>query len=92
MFYTKWEALMVATGLGTNVLFPMLVASLLALSVRSGAVSFAAARQLLETGEFEGNALLVGVSAIFSVFSLLILAQGVLLAPPPPPKEGEENN
>eukprot|EP00518_Triparma_eleuthera_P002244 CAMPEP_0182455702 /NCGR_PEP_ID=MMETSP1319-20130603/1787_1 /TAXON_ID=172717 /ORGANISM="Bolidomonas pacifica, Strain RCC208" /LENGTH=273 /DNA_ID=CAMNT_0024653823 /DNA_START=329 /DNA_END=1147 /DNA_ORIENTATION=- len=70
-FYTKWEAVMVGTGLGTNVLFPLLVASLLLLSLRSGSVSVEAASQLLETGQFRGNALLVAASAVFSAISLL---------------------
>ena len=88
-FYTKWEAVMVATGLGTNVLFPLLVASLLLLSLRSGSVSVDAASQLLETGQFQGNALLVGASAVFSALSLMVLAQGVMLAPSPPAEKEE---
>ena len=78
---------MVATGLGTNILFPALVASLMATSVQSGRVALGAAKQLIETGSFEGNVVLVALSGLFSAFSLLVLAQGVLLAPPPPPKE-----
>ncbi|GMH97396.1 hypothetical protein TrVE_jg7670 [Triparma verrucosa] len=86
-FYTKWEALMVGTGLSTNVLFPALVTALIVASIKSGLVTFDAIQQQLTYGYFEGNALLVGVSGLFSLFSLAVLAQGVLLAPPPPKED-----
>ncbi|GMH98897.1 hypothetical protein TrLO_g14206 [Triparma laevis f. longispina] len=87
-FFTKWETLMVTTNLSTNVLFPALVTTLLITSIKCGLNTFDAIQQQLTYGYFEGNVVLVGISGLFSLFSLAILAQGVLLAPPPP-KEDE---
>lgn len=79
---------MVTTNLSTNVLFPALVTTLLITSIKCGLNTFDAIQQQLTYGYFEGNVVLVGISGLFSLFSLAILAQGVLLAPPPP-KEDE---
>lgn len=89
-FYTKWETLIVETGLGSNILFLSLVFSLLVLSAKSGSITLDAIQQLFQTGQFGGNIFVVGTSCIISLASLAILAYGVALAPPPPEKLEED--
>ncbi len=77
--YTRVEQLLVASGLITNSLFVGLVATLFVASFASGGV-------VLDAIQHPGgqNIAVVGISGAFSLLSLAILAQGVLLAPPPP--------
>lgn len=88
-FYTKMESIMVSTGLGTNSIFIGTVVSLIAISIQSGITTFGAISQLMTTGSYEGNVIVVGGSCVVSLISLLVLGYGVALAPPPPKKEEE---
>jgi hypothetical protein len=63
------------------------VVSLIAISIQSGITTFGAISQLMTTGSYEGNVIVVGGSCVVSLISLLVLGYGVALAPPPPKKE-----
>lgn len=77
---------LVLSGLSTNKILPLTVAALLIVTALAGNVSFKAGYDIMTTGTYEGNLLLSLLSTAFSFTSLLILAQGVALAPKPPPE------
>jgi len=79
--YTAFVNLLVFTQLGTNTVFPIIVASLILLSLWSMQTSIDAAIQILQTGMYNGNILLPVLSALFSIFSLAVIAVGVVIAP-----------
>jgi len=83
MIYTKVEQLLVYSGLSTNVLLPIVIVLLTILSGLSGKVTIDALYELGTTGSYDGNVLFPLVSSVFSIFSLLILGQGIALAPKP---------
>jgi len=89
LFFTNWEKLAVGTQLSSNVLFISLVVSLITVSIQSGKTTCDALVQLITTGHYEGFLPIPVLSSIISLFTLLVLYQGVALAPPPP-KSGEK--
>ena len=89
VFYTNWEKLAVSTGLSSNILFITLVASLIAVSSQSAKTTVEAIWELVTTGHYDGYIVVPMLCSVISIFTLLILYQGVALAPPPP-KSGEK--
>lgn len=83
MIYTKVEQLLVYSGLSTNALLPLVIVFLTMLSGVSGTVTIDALYELGTTGRYDGNVLFPLVSSVFSILSLLILGQGIALAPKP---------
>jgi hypothetical protein len=78
------QRLLAVTGLSTNVLLPLIVALLLLASAASGKLTLDFAWAVATTGEFHGPILLPVASSIVTLFSLLVIAQGIILAPKPP--------
>ena len=81
------QSVLAETGLNTNALLPLTIVVLLLVSAISGKTTLDAILQILNTGSYDGFVLIPAVSSIFSVFSLLIVGQGIALAPKPPPAE-----
>ena len=81
--FTKWEWLLVSTGLSTNVLFPALCL-LVAVGAVSGASELVYSLSASARGEQVG-VLLPLLSAISTTGFLAILAYGLALAPKPQP-------
>jgi hypothetical protein len=86
------QRLLAVTGLSTNVLLPLIVALLLLASAASGKLTLDFAWTLATTGDFNGPILLPILSSIFTLFSLLVIAQGAILAPKPPDANGTVGN
>lgn len=77
------QNLLTFTGLSTNTLLPITITVLLLSSVLSGRATLDAIWSWSTTGSFEGPIVLTLLSTCFTVLSLGILAQGILLAPKP---------
>ena len=84
IIYTKVEKLLVFSGLSTNYLLPLTILVLTTLSGLSGKVTLDSLIEFWQTGSYQGNIVLPLLSSVFSFFSLLILGQGIALAPKPP--------
>lgn len=87
------QRILAMTGLSTNELLPITIATLLASSAVSGKMSVDAISSVLTTGSYDGAPLaVVALSLVFTVCSLALIVQGAMLAPKPPQTaaEGEQ--
>lgn len=75
------QQILIVSGITTNALLPLVVLVLLAASGLSLSSTAQSIQELLATGSIDGPILFPVLSALFSVFSLAIVAQGALLAP-----------
>lgn len=75
------QQLLIATGLTTNLLLPIIVLLLLGFSGASLVSTFESMYSLITTGDFGGPVAIPILSAAFSLFSLAVLAKGAMLAP-----------
>lgn len=84
------QSVLASTGLTTNALLPIVIASLLLCSGLSISSSLASLNELLTTGTIDGPIIVPVLSSLFSVLTLLIIAQGAILAPKqaPSPEDG----
>jgi hypothetical protein len=79
--YTRWEQLLVSSGLSTNLLFPTLCVALM-LGALSGGAEATSALFAARRGE-DVNLVLPLLSAVLSTACLAVLGYGLALAPPP---------
>jgi hypothetical protein len=75
------QQLLVTTGLSTNALLPLMVLALVIGTAASAATSVDSATYFIQTGTLDRPWIIPLVSATFSIFSLSLIMQGVLLAP-----------
>lgn len=84
------QQILVVTGLSTTVLLPIVILLLLLTSISSASSTVNAALEYSTYGTLDGPLLFPIINAIFSLFSLGIIIQGILLAPPPNEEEDAE--
>jgi hypothetical protein len=77
------QQLLLATGLTTNILLPIIVLLLLGASGVSLVSTFESIYSLVTKGDFGGPVVVPILSGAFSLFSLAVLAKGAMLAPKP---------
>eukprot|EP00531_Pseudo-nitzschia_arenysensis_P015357 CAMPEP_0116116100 /NCGR_PEP_ID=MMETSP0329-20121206/857_1 /TAXON_ID=697910 /ORGANISM="Pseudo-nitzschia arenysensis, Strain B593" /LENGTH=364 /DNA_ID=CAMNT_0003609571 /DNA_START=217 /DNA_END=1311 /DNA_ORIENTATION=- len=77
------QQILVVSGLSTTVLLPIIILFLLLTSINSANSTVQAVLEYSTYGTLDGPLLFPIVNAIFSLFSLGIIIQGILLAPPP---------
>lgn len=77
------QSLLATTGLSTNTLLPIVIVSLLIVSIANVYVAFDAFSALWTTGSVDGPIIFPIISAIISLLSLAIIAKGAMLAPKP---------
>jgi len=77
------QQILVATGLSTTVLLPLVILVLVVTSIISASSTIHTALEFSSTGTLHGPILFPMINAFFSVFSLGLIVQGILLAPAP---------
>jgi len=77
------QQILVVTGLSTTVLLPFVILVLVITSISSATSTIHAALEFSSIGTLDGPLLLPIINAIFSLFSLGLIIQGILLAPSP---------
>ncbi len=77
------QQILVVSGLSTTVLLPIIILILLLTSISSASSTVQAVIEYSTYGTLDGPLLFPIVNAIFSLFSLGIIIQGILLAPAP---------
>jgi len=77
------QQILVLTGLSTTVLLPLVILILILTSINSGASTINAVFEFSRYGTLDGPLLFPIMNAIFSLFSLGLIIQGILLAPSP---------
>ena len=77
------QQILVQTGLSTTVLLPIVILLLVVTSISSARSTVHAVLEYSSYGTLDGPLLLPIINAIFSLFSLGLIIQGILLAPPP---------
>jgi GR25 family glycosyltransferase involved in LPS biosynthesis len=75
------QRLLLTTGLTTNALLPIVIVLLMIASAASAVATFESAWTFFTTGSLDGPIILPLLSASFALFSLAVLAKGVMLAP-----------
>ena len=85
------QQILVETGLSTTVLLPIVILLLILTSINSGSSTISAIQEYLTYGTLDGPLIFPIVNAIFSLFSLGLIIQGILLAPAPNDAEEEES-
>lgn len=81
------QQILVVTGLSTTVLLPLVILLLIITSISSASSTIHAASEYLSYGTLDGPLLFPVINALFSLFSLGIIIQGILLAPAPPEED-----
>jgi hypothetical protein len=81
------QQLLVTTGLSTNMLLPLVVLALVMGTVVSAVTSIDSGLYFIQTGTFDRPWIIPLASVIFSIFSLSLIIQGILLAPKPTQEE-----
>ena len=77
------QQILVVTGLSTTVLLPVVILVLVLTSINSGSSTIHAALEFSSNGTLDGPLFFPVINAIFSLFSLGLIIQGILLAPAP---------
>lgn len=77
------QQILVETGLSTTVLLPIVILFLVLTSITSASSTVHAALEYFTYGTLDGPLLFPIINAIFSLFSLGLIIQGILLAPAP---------
>jgi len=77
------QQILVVTGLSTTVLLPLVILMLIITSISSASSTVQTALEFWNYGTLDGPILFPIINAIFSLFSLAIITQGILLAPAP---------
>lgn len=85
------QQILVETGLSTTVLLPIVILLLILTSINSGSSTLHAAQEYLTYGTLDGPLIFPIINAMFSLFSLGLIIQGILLAPAPNDAEEEES-
>lgn len=80
----QFQNVLALTGLSTNTLFFATIGGLVVAGGIAGMGVTDAVNQFLTTGSYDGNLVLLVANAIFTTFSIAIIAQGAALAPKPP--------
>ena len=75
------QKVLVLTGLTTNALLPIIIVALLLASAASSVITFDSLWTVWTTGSLDGPIFVPLLSSVFSALSLLIIAQGAILAP-----------
>jgi len=75
------QQLLLTTGLTTNLLLPITILVLLGASGASLFSTFVSFHSLITNGDFDGPIIIPLLSGAFSLFSLAVLAKGIMLAP-----------
>lgn len=75
------QQLLVSTGLSTNMLLPLVILALVMGTVASAITSIESGLYFIQTGTFDRPWIIPLASVTFSIFSLLLIMQGILLAP-----------
>jgi GR25 family glycosyltransferase involved in LPS biosynthesis len=77
------QQILVVTGLSTTVLLPLVILMLILTSISSASSTVQTALEFWNYGTLDGPILFPIINAVFSLFSLAVITQGILLAPPP---------
>jgi len=77
------QQILVVTGLSTTVLLPIVVLMLVITSIVSATSTIHAVLDFTSNGTLDGPLLFPVINALFSLFSLGLITQGILLAPAP---------
>ena len=85
------QQILVETGVSTIVLLPIVILLLILTSINSGSSTISAIQEYLTYGTLDGPLIFPIINAIFSLFSLGLIIQGILLAPAPNDAEEEES-
>ncbi len=86
------QQILVETGLSTTVLLPIVILLLILTSISSGSSTLHAAQEYLTYGTLDGPLIFPIINAMFSLFSLGLIVQGILLAPAPNDADEEEES
>lgn len=87
---SQFQNVLAQTGLTTNTIFFATIGTLVIAGANAGMEVVNAVNQFISTGSYDGNVFLLLINAIFTTFSLGIIAQGAALAPKPPEEAPED--